>query len=742
MSQLQVQWTAHADFERMLAEVFQDDPVEGIKELAANSFDADASRVDFTYHPGVLIAKDNGIGMGVYELRHGFYKSGDSLTRRAGKTKRGRIPMGNYGIGTIVMQFLAKGYKLETWRDGQKLIVEETFPEGKRPQKVLKAIPEVCNADMHGTTITIEPTRFSSEEVTIDQLIRRLALGVNVQSRLESGDRFEMYVNGEMVKLKNPNPALAFSLSKYDPMVGQVNGKVSFYNTIPPFNGIVLRVNGRQVGTENFFDDMLPIYMRGRIYADVDVDLMASRISFSRARFQEDTPHFRKLVSILEEYFKSIRPEVEAYLKQSSLDRGRSALESTLSQTSEMLRSLPDEVTSFSKTIQHGKTRRRRAVTRGNRGNSKGADVNLGELILATDIKEGFRMVLVSDKSTGFGMIDANSGAMYLNVSHPYFTLPGKHQAKSLQIQILYALSEILGAHKLGPKASKKYAAALQARNQEIVRLAQEVFAGLPRLEEALMTNRDKYSKRGINPERLYTANELRRDSPIDKYWLGRFEQAGLLRPSLISGEGAERYSGANIILAMERMKGGTPAFYIVKSLLSQEQPFELSYASQTISKLVGEIDQDLSRMTARLPYVFNIGVTNFPLFVVMSGYEEKFRAFYEGGYTAPGREIPAEFLTLDAKVDAESTKNPAVGAKGTESWDFMQMVSKANRHPSISVDQAAHARRYNSMDSYHSGQIVFHEAFGFGMVSDFRDKEFSVKFKGQNVSLAHNRSN
>ena len=72
MADIQVEWAPHADFERMLAEVFQDDPVEGIKELVANGFDADATRFDLWYYPdkGVLIAKDNGNGMGVNELRN------------------------------------------------------------------------------------------------------------------------------------------------------------------------------------------------------------------------------------------------------------------------------------------------------------------------------------------------------------------------------------------------------------------------------------------------------------------------------------------------------------------------------------------------------------------------------------------------------------------------------------------------------------------------------------------------
>ena len=66
MTKLEVEWKAHEDFERMLAQVFQDDPIEGMKELAANAFDADATRLELLYRPTskVLIVQDNGTGMG------------------------------------------------------------------------------------------------------------------------------------------------------------------------------------------------------------------------------------------------------------------------------------------------------------------------------------------------------------------------------------------------------------------------------------------------------------------------------------------------------------------------------------------------------------------------------------------------------------------------------------------------------------------------------------------------------
>jgi len=741
MGKLQVEWTAHADFERMLAEVFQDDPIEGIKELVANGFDADASRFDIKYDSksGLLVAKDNGLGMGVYELRQGFYKSGDSLTRKAEKTKRGRNPMGSYGIGTIVMQYLARRYTLETWRDGQKLTVEEQFEEGKRPRKIVKAVPEVCDPNLHGTTITIDQIRFSPDDLSLEQLTRRLVLGINVESRLESGDRFEMYVNGEKVGLKNPQPAMVFALNKLDDLIGHVHGKVNFYHSVPPYRGVLVRVNGRQVGSEEYFDDIIDFKMRGRIYADIDVDMMSSRISFSRARFQEDSPHFKRLIQVLNEAFKSFKGDVERYTQEKMMVRSQSAVETALSGAVAQLEQYPVVKTvpapSAKNKLNMGYLNLPRSKSLSSEIESEGAR-DLGDILQSAYTTGGRKVVLVADNTKNFGSIDHTSQVISLNINHPYFFVPGAYPEKSLQVKILYALSHVLGLDKLDSELQTRMSKAISTRDEAIWRLTQQVFSGQPRLLDALLMKKSKYSKKGVSPDRMYTSVELGQESPIDKVWLNKFQQAGILRPTIVT-DNEDRYYGANVLLALARLKGCTPAFQLVREYAAAEKT---DVTRQRHDQMVQNIDESIARVKTPISYVFNISVTNSSLYIVMSGYEKKFIELYKAGHIIARHVIPPELAGLEKAVTAEPPKNSAVGIKGTQSWSFMQFASKETRHPGLSKGELAKATAYNTLGNYSKGDIILHEGFGFGRIIDVQGKTCDVQFKGEKVRLAHNR--
>jgi hypothetical protein len=103
-------------------------------ELAANSYDADATEVRFAYrfaedagrHGGYkLTVEDNGVGMDVEGLRR-YFTFGAS-TKPNNTTARGRRPIGRFGLGKVSALKAADRWLLETEQDGRRHFVDVDF---------------------------------------------------------------------------------------------------------------------------------------------------------------------------------------------------------------------------------------------------------------------------------------------------------------------------------------------------------------------------------------------------------------------------------------------------------------------------------------------------------------------------------------------------------------------------------------------------------------------------------------
>ena len=98
-------------------------PQQAVLELVINSYDADATKVNVRFDTvdtlEALIIEDNGTGMNEEGIGH-FYRLGDSQKKVVEHTAKGRRVIGQYGIATVLLQYLGNAYTLETWKDGEK----------------------------------------------------------------------------------------------------------------------------------------------------------------------------------------------------------------------------------------------------------------------------------------------------------------------------------------------------------------------------------------------------------------------------------------------------------------------------------------------------------------------------------------------------------------------------------------------------------------------------------------------
>jgi signal transduction histidine kinase len=105
---------------RRLGEELNPHPDQGILELVRNAYDAEATvceveLVNAQSPGGIIRVADDGDGMGIADIRNGWLVIGRSPKTQLSRTKRkGRIPIGNKGIGRLAALRLGKQAILTT----------------------------------------------------------------------------------------------------------------------------------------------------------------------------------------------------------------------------------------------------------------------------------------------------------------------------------------------------------------------------------------------------------------------------------------------------------------------------------------------------------------------------------------------------------------------------------------------------------------------------------------------------
>jgi hypothetical protein len=145
-------------------------------ELIKNSYDADATKVDVTLisvdkQDGILEVSDNGDGMGFTTVRDIWMVPAHDhkqVSRDLGQTtKKGRLPVGEKGVGRFAVHRLGKEVTLVTRKEGNlevfvsikwyEIEEHEFLDQGKI--KIIERKPEVFVGKRTGTRITVSGLR-------------------------------------------------------------------------------------------------------------------------------------------------------------------------------------------------------------------------------------------------------------------------------------------------------------------------------------------------------------------------------------------------------------------------------------------------------------------------------------------------------------------------------------------------------------------------------------------------------
>src|SRR6266571_3623675 len=95
--------TVNPEILQVLGEQLVSDHITALSELVKNAYDADAERVEVEFTGGDrLVVSDNGHGMNLDNIRHGWLQIGTPLKRRTSTSPvKKRVFAGSMGIGRL-----------------------------------------------------------------------------------------------------------------------------------------------------------------------------------------------------------------------------------------------------------------------------------------------------------------------------------------------------------------------------------------------------------------------------------------------------------------------------------------------------------------------------------------------------------------------------------------------------------------------------------------------------------------
>ena len=292
-----------------------------IGELVANSWDADATRVEITLPDKPIDASaeivicDDGIGMSDADVRNKYLIIGRDRRdeEKADRTPARRPIMGRKGIGKFSAFGIAKEIAVESVKDGEvshfRMNYDELLENAENREIELPQLSPTGDVSK-GTTVTLRHiTKFQTRSIPIDMLRRRLARRFAV---IGAQHNFEVIINGEPIspedrdlkrlleKDMNGEPYLwEYNNEEIEPETGwTVSGWIGCLNRRSPDinridRGIALMARGKLVQEPFVFDavggqQFAFSYLIGELHVEF-VDAVEDTIGTSRNALVWDT---------------------------------------------------------------------------------------------------------------------------------------------------------------------------------------------------------------------------------------------------------------------------------------------------------------------------------------------------------------------------------------------------------------------------------------------------------------------
>jgi Histidine kinase-, DNA gyrase B-, and HSP90-like ATPase len=366
-----VHFSVNTRLTRILGETYRSSEA-ALKELVDNAWDADAKNVWIKLPDplttGVVIIKDDGVGMTVLEMRHEYLNiASDRRTRIGDRTpKFNRKVKGRKGIGKFAGLTIAGRMEVTTMARSRKcslLIDKKDLIENTND---LEAVPlpfseEPANGAESGTTVILSdldsrlnfPTPERLREVLIYEYGRE--------------DSFIVFVNDVRLSVQDV-PGTTAQANTTLPTAGNV----SLHFTIaegkrpPRVPGVILKVNGKAVGRPLLFgldeDDEIPLKLARRVYGEVELTGIEDFVTADWGGVLENSKAFQEVQEFIKAQVKDGLQETHARDLQLQKARLRKQIHQRLQQLPEFRRRYAEEALSRILKRFYGETEDRIAI--------------------------------------------------------------------------------------------------------------------------------------------------------------------------------------------------------------------------------------------------------------------------------------------------------------------------------------------------------------------------------------------
>lgn len=322
-----------------------------LKELVDNAWDADAEQVSVILPTPMsdefIVISDNGCGMTLKELRrHYLFIASDRRSRRGERTAgKNRLIKGRKGIGKFAGLMAASIMILETRARGVfcsfTLRMEDLAKVEDIEKLDISFRTEQCDAELHGTTITLTSLHQGLAYPDANKLRQVLLQDYGRQ------DDFCITVDDKRLDVDDVSGSYSESTQEL-PAVGPVRLRFAISDGKKGLRqpGITLRVDGKAVGKPRFFGlderDDFPTKLLRKLYGEVDADGLREHITAGWDAPVENS----ELLKALEDYLQPILHDAfeQQYRRDMQLAQARlqKMVQSRLSRLPEYKRQFAD----------------------------------------------------------------------------------------------------------------------------------------------------------------------------------------------------------------------------------------------------------------------------------------------------------------------------------------------------------------------------------------------------------------
>ena len=604
---------------------------EVFKEFVSNSYDADAENVNVTVNTleDLLIIEDDGTGMDEKTIKN-FYRLGDSVKLDQKVTAKGREPIGQFGIATILLPSLGASYTLETWKDGKKITIKESFVDDNVASLPISFTVTDDNEHEHGTRITITGLRIKDGSYFNMERLRNV-----LQWEMPTLEDFSMNINGKPInKPKVPSDA-RYHFEFYVDKIGKVVADFNYTAIQNKHAGIYVYVRGRVVGDSKMIDPArISTNLGGRIIGFIDAPGLHPYVSFDRSSFQESSPEYQALLEEIYQQLRQVNEDIPRIRKESEAKRISYATPRALEMSNAIVKGIAPS--SLQNIDEH--ENKAAAPSLLENDNALRHGISLDELqrirdcdnedVLSKGLTQSssatgleFRLV---DRGTDevLAIYDARQNVVLVNAAHPYFNVAGSgSQVKNMQVKFLTAAADAIASHVFAADTHNNSAVShtLADWKKSISSLARAIFQDREAIISVMQSGLKIRGRLPITAYRMYTIDEVAYHLGLAKDDAESMAKSNIL----ISRTDNSFYFGEDLLNVLKQVIEYIPATQLVREYLVRQRR---TNAKKEVDKIISKIIP----YTLKIDYLKDIGCNGGHFYMVKLSNKDSFLALLD----------------------------------------------------------------------------------------------------------------